>query len=266
MKYLEKQLAREIEERYDFLQNLDPSEIKSSCGRLIAKSIEKNSQIYSYRMEHPKLGVPFSVPRNKNKKAIKEGIKNIDNAFKWGCANFNPEKFDESFVREIAGRITPELYDSEKAEYRTSNVRISGASIMPPYPHKIVNYEIPEFVKSLKTKLKCNKITNKIESAIYAHLSIARIHPFFDGNGRTARVLQDVILNHYSLPPPVIETGERMTYYKILDRAIMDLDATKAIGEKGVFTEGENLFYSFIAGKVNSSLDKIITRCNNHFH
>lgn len=266
MKYIDKELAKEIEARYDFIQENYNSELKSRCRRLMTSEIENTSQVHSYRMENPKIIVPFSVPRNKNKREIKQGIKNIESAFDWGIRNFDLDTFDESFIREILGRVTPEIYEGKIVSYRDRNVTIAGASVTPPYPEKLVDYEIPAFVESIKEQFKCPKLINKIESAIYAHLYIAKMHPFLDGNGRTARVLQNVILYHNNIAPPVIETGERMTYYKMLDKAVLDMDEMKAVGKKGEKTEGESLFYNFIGGKINSSLDKIISHFTNHCH
>jgi hypothetical protein len=42
---------------------------------------------------------------------------------------------------------------------------------------------------------------NPIEKAAYAHIRIVEIHPFMDGNGRTARLLQNTILKEAGCPP-----------------------------------------------------------------
>ena len=262
--YLGQELADEIRKRYDYLQN-NHFNIRDRCRELMTHEIVNTAQVHSYRMENAQISVPFSVPRNKHKKDIRRGIKNIERAFEWGFTHFNPDSFDESFMREIAGRVTPDLYDEKKiAKYRETSTRITGASVMPPYPAKLIAYEIPAFVDSLNKQLRCKKIINGVETAIFAHLNLARMHPFVDGNGRTARVLQNVILYHYGLPPPVIETGERMMYYTLLGKAVSGSDENKAFGKQNV-TEGEQLFYEFIGGKINSSLDKIIDYCS-HFH
>ncbi len=264
-KYIRQELAKEIQRRYNFLQSANPLDIKVRCRKLMTSEIENSSQVHSYRMENSRIIVPFCVPRNKHRKDIRRGIKNIEKSFEWGRTHFNPAFLDESFLREIAGRITPELYDGNIAQYRERNTRISGATIMPPYPEKLIKYEIPAFIESLKTQLECPDVINHVESAIFAHLHLARMHPFTDGNGRTARVLQNIILYHFNLPPPVIETGERMTYYSLIDKAVCGVDENKALGKAEETSEGEKLFYEFIAGKVNSSLDKLIDYCN-HFH
>lgn len=262
MKYLPRDLTNELKIKYESLRNhFDYSSI-IKCKKIAYNKMKKTVHIHSYRIEHPCFGVPFSVPRNNKKRDVKKGIKNIENAFNWGINHFNPSTFNESFIRELAGKITPELYEGEIANYREHGVTITGASITPPYPFKLINYEIPEFIDSLKKQLSCEDIINRIETSIFAHLQIARIHPFSDGNGRTARTLQDVILYHYGIPIPLIEAGERYAYYNYLDKAVYDLDVRKAEGGKNGATEGERLFYTFIARKINTSLDKILEKYN----
>ena len=262
MKYLPKDLMNELRIKNQIVSGNRDCLLTMQCKKLALNKIKKTSQIHSYRMENPDARVPFCVSRNNRKKNIREGIKNIEKAFNWGIQYFNPKEFDESFVREIAGRITPEFYDTEIAKYRTSGVQITGASITPPYPYKFLNYEIPAFVESLKKQLECTDVINRIESAIFAHLQIAKIHPFVDGNGRTARTMQDIILHYYGIPIPLIESGERHTYYNCIDEAVLDLDEKKALNIKNGASEGERKFYTFIAGKINTSYDKILSGCH----
>ena len=154
-------------------------------------------------------------------------------------------------------RITPEFYDSEIAIYRDISGRIVGSRTIPPQPYKFKTREIPEFVNHIKDNLSCPEIIKKIETAIYSHLHLARIHPFVDGNGRTSRILQDIILDHLDIPVPIINAGERHTYYNTLRKAILDWN-NQSGEEKKEVTEGEELFYDFIAGKINVSLDQLL--------
>jgi hypothetical protein len=261
MKYIPKELTTEIRTKYAIIGGHPNYNSEDDCRKIASKRIEKNAQIHSYRIENPFLKVPFSIPRNTRKKGINTGIKNIEHAFSFGINNFDSENFDETFIREIAGRITPELYDGKIAQYRDNGTTITGASTTPPYPEKLVNKEIPWFIESLKKQLSCEDIINKIEGAIFAHLHLARMHPFKDGNGRTARTIQDIILCYNGIPSPLIESGERYSYYQYLDKAILDWDEKKGLEIKNGASEGENLFYTFIAGKINASLDKLVSRC-----
>ncbi len=53
---------------------------------------------------------------------------------------------------------------------------------------------------------------------VYAkiHMGIAHIHPFWDGNGRIARLLANIPLLKSGLPPLIIPQEERLTYIKTL--------------------------------------------------
>jgi Fic/DOC family len=260
MNYLPKELTRELRKKFAIINNNGNYGVLIKCRKIASRRIAKNAQVHSYRMENPNLIVPYSVPRNTKRKYIKNGIKNIENAFIWGIQHFNPDHFDESFIREIAGRITPELYDRRIAQYRETGVTITGASVTPPYPSKLITYEIPWFVESLQNQLSYGDITGKIEAAIFAHLHLARLHPFVDGNGRTARTLQDIILYNYRIPSPLIESGERHIYYECIDQAVLGWDEKKALS-KNEISEGEKLFYNLIGGKINASFDRIKDNC-----
>jgi len=55
--------------------------------------------------------------------------------------------------------------------------------------------------------------------AALAHHRLAAIHPFVDGNGRTARLVMNLILMQDGYPPTVIERIHRQTYYRALAQA-----------------------------------------------
>lgn len=258
MEYIDKELAREIKDRRRYILSQDASNVALGKDKLERKAIERMSQVHSFRMEHPHLEVPYNVPKNGNRREIKRGAAKLHRAFKWGLKNFDPKEFDASFVREIAGRVLPEVYEGSAAVYRDTGTNITGASTTPPYPQKLITKEIPNFEEGLKERLESSHDIDKLNSAIYAHFHIARMHPFVDGNGRTARILQDVILSDFDFPVPIIEVGERDTYYQILDKAVYDWKTQNNWDEKDLVTEGEHLFYTFMAGKVNSSLDHLV--------
>ena len=51
------------------------------------------------------------------------------------------------------------------------------------------------------------------------HYRFIRIHPFDDGNGRTARILMNFILMKYGFPPVIIKTQDKSSYLSALRQA-----------------------------------------------
>lgn len=57
------------------------------------------------------------------------------------------------------------------------------------------------------------------ENAFEAHFRLVSIHPFVDGNGRTARLLMTLLLLRGAWPPAVIRPEDRLAYLTSLERA-----------------------------------------------
>ena len=51
-----------------------------------------------------------------------------------------------------------------------------------------------------------------LEAYLFAHVSFVRIHPFFDGNGRLARLLANIPVLSAGFPPIVIPSESRLEY------------------------------------------------------
>jgi Fic family protein len=92
---------------------------------------------------------------------------------------------------------------------------IIGAIHIPPSAIKIQNLmnEFFEWYYKNKTKLSVPEL------AAWVHYKIVYIHPFTDGNGRTARLLMNLILIQNGYPPAVILNVDRQKYYRVLKEA-----------------------------------------------
>ncbi len=98
-------------------------------------------------------------------------------------------------------------------EYRNTPVRISGSEWIPPEPRKV-----EQEMKKLLTWWRNNKKNlHPAESAGVIHNMLVRIHPFTDGNGRTARVIMNWILMQKKYPMFYIENKEKIKYYTAIE-------------------------------------------------
>jgi len=102
--------------------------------------------------------------------------------------------------------------DKRVGSFRFHNVRVFGASFETS-PAEYVKADMSLLLKWY------NKNRNRLHPLILAaifHEKFERIHPFYDGNGRTGRMLINLILMQNSFPPLIINNNDRKEYYKAL--------------------------------------------------
>jgi Fic family protein len=118
----------------------------------------------------------------------------------------------ENQLLDLHRIVLTRVEDSFAGSYRTSTVRIAGANFIPPNPIKV-----PDLMTELFAGLVT--ISDPVERAARLHHGIAHIHPFADGNGRTARLAMNFILLAAGYPPISIPTDLRQAYYHALEAA-----------------------------------------------
>ncbi len=120
-------------------------------------------------------------------------------------------------ILKLHAIISMGIEEEFAGKYRTGQVRILGAVKLPP------NYlKVPDLMVDLTRWINKNpERLNVVELAALAHYKLVAIHPFFDGNGRTARLLMNLILMQQGYPPAVVLRTDRKRYYNALYRADM---------------------------------------------
>ncbi len=99
--------------------------------------------------------------------------------------------------------------------YRNAGVRITGANFLPPNALKVSDY-MEALMQWVNTE------TSSIHPVVVAtlfHHRFVWIHPFFDGNGRTVRLLFNLLLMKEGFPPAIILKNDRKKYYDALNKA-----------------------------------------------
>lgn len=121
----------------------------------------------------------------------------------------------ERLIRSLQQLVIKDLEDQEAGQYRKGNVIITGSTHRPPEA-----YEVPKLMEDLVVWIRKNQSKlHPVELAALAHHKLVHIHPFTDGNGRTARLFMNLILMQKGYPLVVILKNDRQKYYRALDRA-----------------------------------------------
>ena len=123
----------------------------------------------------------------------------------------------EREVLSIHNLILRGIHPEDAGRYRKVQVMIKGSAHMPPQPF-LVAKEMEDFFIWYET----NK--NKLHPIVLAaemHERLVTIHPFIDGNGRTSRLVMNLILlqHGYVIANIKGDYDSRMSYYKALETA-----------------------------------------------
>jgi Fic family protein len=124
------------------------------------------------------------------------------------------EPLTEWQIKNIHSLVLRAIADKDAGRYRQGNVRIGGASTIPPDA-----VHLPQEMADLVAWYEQAGHMHAVERAAELHTRFVKIHPFIDGNGRTGRLLLNFELMKSGYPPAVIRTQDRQTYYRVLDEA-----------------------------------------------
>lgn len=105
--------------------------------------------------------------------------------------------------------------DQNAGKYRTGQIRIAGATFMPP-PAQKIEAMINELLQTLNQN---PAELRPIELAAFFHHKLVYTHPFIDGNGRTARLLMNIILMRNGYPFTTLLKIDRPKYLRALSEA-----------------------------------------------
>ena len=124
-------------------------------------------------------------------------------------------------IKNIHALILKEINNSNAGKYRTENVKITGATQIP------IDYvKVPEEMEKLIIKYNDWKEYHPLIRSALLHGEFVFIHPFIDGNGRTARLLMNFEAMKHGYLPVIIRRDIRAKYYEALDKAMVFHDYT----------------------------------------
>jgi Fic family protein len=125
------------------------------------------------------------------------------------------EPLSEWQIKSIHQLILKNIDDNNAGIYRKTNVIISGAEHVPPDVVRVQS----DMENLIGWDQAQGAALHPVERAARLHTDFVKIHPFVDGNGRTARLLMNLELMKSGFPPVVLPVEKRLEYYEALDKA-----------------------------------------------
>ncbi len=151
-------------------------------------------------------------------------------------------EFSEYILKQIHSLVLHGIDRENAGKYRTVPVLIAGSKHTPPQP-----YEVPSLMEQYFGFYAQNKaILHPVVLSAEMHERLVTIHPFIDGNGRTARLVMNLILLQNGFPLAIIggDYETRMAYYDALESVQIETNKIS--------------FIQFIAEKVKFALERYI--------
>ena len=113
---------------------------------------------------------------------------------------------------------------------------------------KVIPYT-QELVKRLDQSLpNAQTEDEQFNLSFSAHFDLVSIHPFYDGNGRTSRLLMNYIQAYHGLPLAIVFKEDKADYYVALQETRKQEDM--------------QIFYTFMFGQYQKHLEQEITSYN----
>ena len=147
------------------------------------------------------------------------------------------EALREADVRELHRLVLYRSDPEQAGRYATVQRFIQGSTVRFPGPA-----ELPSLMGDFGQWLQ--RASNDSRDAFEAHARLVTIHPFADGNGRTARLLTNLMLLKGGYPPVIVAPEHRPDYLDALETRQLGGDPAP--------------FESFMAARLIESFDRYL--------
>ena len=153
-------------------------------------------------------------------KSLREHLEAVDHydALQWmrGLAA-QASSIGEDAVCELHRRIVARSQPAIAGIYSPHPRRVAGSPVIFPNPLKV-----PGLMEEFGAWL--SHAPSTPEDAFEAHFRLTAIHPFSDGNGRTARLLMNLVLLRGGYPPVAVRPEDRKLYLEALEQGSLSDD------------------------------------------
>lgn len=138
-------------------------------------------------------------------------------------SDFGKPKVTEQLVKQTYAKLFKPSLDAGIVDlisltaYRNMAAFIRGTTYVPPSWEKLPDL-MPSFEESM------NAINNPVVKAILTHYYFVAIHPYIDGNGRTARLLMNYALLTSGYSWITVRADQRAEYFGALNQGTVNGD------------------------------------------
>lgn len=150
-------------------------------------------------------------------KTLREHLEAVNHAqaldFIAGLVTKPRREIDENTMLDIHNLILQGIDQLNAGRYRRVSVRIAGSTVVMPNWVKV-----PDLMSDFAHWLQTDTARHPVLLAADAHYKLVTIHPFIDGNGRTARLLMNLLLLQQGYPPALIRKEDRRRYINGLEQ------------------------------------------------
>jgi len=123
-------------------------------------------------------------------------------------------ELNQGFLLKVHETYFKESKPGIAGKYKTVQNRVTGSKFERTQP-KFVQTDMKLYFKEYE---RLKKELHPLELAAWAHWKLARIHPFQDGNGRTARIIMNFVLHKNGYAMIDIKTKEKQQYFNALEK------------------------------------------------
>ena len=253
-KRVKEKLQIKIDLPDDYFQNIDEKLAKLNHKRPLSEDSAKSLRdAINLEWTYNTNGIEGSTLTLKETKVVLEGITIGGKTIKEHLEVINHEtailylesliEYDSDIsewnIKSLHQLVLKGIDDENAGKYRNGNVIISGAKHIPSE-----HIRVPELMEKLIINYNDWKEFHPIIRASLLHGELVKIHPFVDGNGRTARLIMNMELMKNGYVPVIIKKEKRLKYYELLDVA----------HNSGDYTE----FVKFVASSEEKMLDRYL--------
>ncbi len=131
---------------------------------------------------------------------------------------FKPELIQQinAGVMKQTGNIYNTVFgeiDAAKGLFRKGNVS-AGNSYFVGY-EKVIGL-VKDLCDKINYRLKEKAVIQQLNISFDAHFDLVTIHPFYDGNGRTSRLLMNYLQLYFDLPMAIVFKEDKAEYFESL--------------------------------------------------